>query len=449
LSEAINVLGPGDDQVATGWEEAGLYPEFLGEFNFKAAAVLSPSEVVSLGKPLLSAAPGDYSLSYHEVGENAGLRTGAVINQAPLTFSLSDSFHGRFEIVGNQVRVAPNAVLDYESKSNKLPIRVLVTDATGLGVEREFVVTLTNVNEAPLVSAPNDLAVIPNGAAIVPGTHISDPDVTNVAGQQAIFRASVSVDHGSVSLGSFDGLEVVAGASGSPTFTVAGSLAKLNAALITLQYQAPNGYLGDVALTVMADDQGFLGAGMPLTGTATTAIKVNHPPAPVADQFEVTTGGELSGVSVLTNDTDAEGDELTVAIEAAPQHGEVVLSPNGTLVYKPEAGFVGQDAFTYFVSDGLYNVGPTLVTINVKAATAAFASSADFDGDGDVDLTDFGLLKANFAKQGPQLAGDADHNGQIDLDDFGVLKTQFGASRPVADDVLLAIAIDRATRVTS
>ncbi len=50
----------------------------------------------------------------------------------------------------------------------------------------------------------------------------------------------------------------------------------------------------------------------------------------------------------------------------------------------------------------------------------------DTNYDGRVDLTDFGLLKANFGRTGDNLPGELDYDGDVDLDDFGILKANFG-----------------------
>ncbi|MFW6146561.1 MAG: hypothetical protein ACOC7R_04430 [Planctomycetota bacterium] len=52
---------------------------------------------------------------------------------------------------------------------------------------------------------------------------------------------------------------------------------------------------------------------------------------------------------------------------------------------------------------------------------------ADFDGDGDVDLDDFVILKTNFGLVDPA-NGDADGDGDVDLDDFVILKNEFGST---------------------
>jgi len=53
------------------------------------------------------------------------------------------------------------------------------------------------------------------------------------------------------------------------------------------------------------------------------------------------------------------------------------------------------------------------------------AKPGDLDGDGDVDLDDFVILKNNF---GVSDAGDCDGDGDTDLDDFVILKNNFGTA---------------------
>jgi len=57
------------------------------------------------------------------------------------------------------------------------------------------------------------------------------------------------------------------------------------------------------------------------------------------------------------------------------------------------------------------------------------AVPGDCDGDDDVDLDDFAILKTNFGRTGVTTGaaeGDCDGDGDVDLDDFAILKTNFG-----------------------
>ena len=47
-------------------------------------------------------------------------------------------------------------------------------------------------------------------------------------------------------------------------------------------------------------------------------------------------------------------------------NGTVVENPNGTLNYTPNAGFSGDDNFTYIVSDGRDEDAPATVTVTVS-----------------------------------------------------------------------------------
>ena len=71
---------------------------------------------------------------------------------ATLFFQLSPGIGGEdnatFFVDGYQLRVAPGATLDFEAKSG-FNVRIKATDQTGLSFEKRFVITLTDVNEAP------------------------------------------------------------------------------------------------------------------------------------------------------------------------------------------------------------------------------------------------------------------------------------------------------------
>ncbi len=74
-------------------------------------------------------------------------------------------------------------------------------------------------------------------------------------------------------------------------------------------------------------------------------------------------------------------------------------------------------------------VGWTFGLDNLSLHTAA---PGDANVDGKVDLADFGMLKANFGKDGHFTDGDFSGNGTVDLSDFGLLKDNFGKSAPAA-----------------
>jgi LPXTG-motif cell wall-anchored protein len=74
-------------------------------------------------------------------------------------------------------------------------------------------------------------------------------------------------------------------------------------------------------------------------------------PKPAAQAVEQTrtTGLDQPLALDLTGRT---GSPTHVRVVAGPEHGTVVLSPNGTAVYTPDSGFSGADDFTYAFTGG-------------------------------------------------------------------------------------------------
>ncbi len=95
---------------------------------------------------------------------------------------------------------------------------------------------------------------------------------------------------------------------------------------------------------------------------------------PVAgDDIATTSQDTPIDIAVLVNDSDADGDALTLSIEIAPTNGAVVINDNDTpgnfsddfITYLPNAGFSGTDMFTYQVNDGNGGIDQATVIVNV------------------------------------------------------------------------------------
>jgi N-acetylneuraminic acid mutarotase len=93
--------------------------------------------------------------------------------------------------------------------------------------------------------------------------------------------------------------------------------------------------------------------------------------APVAsnDSYTTLAGKQLvvgPNSGVLLNDTDANADFLTAQALSKPGHGILQLNANGSFLYRPTAGYVGPDSFTYQASDGLAVSNIATVNITVQ-----------------------------------------------------------------------------------
>ncbi len=69
---------------------------------------------------------------------------------------------------------------------------------------------------------------------------------------------------------------------------------------------------------------------------------------------------------------------------------------------------------------------------NVRITAGLPSIPGDFNLDGKVDLTDFGILKSNFGSGTTLAQGDANGDAKVDLSDFGILKANFGKSGAAA-----------------
>ena len=118
--------------------------------------------------------------------------------------------------------------------------------------------------------------------------------------------------------------------------------------------------------------------------------------------FDETHMGSPFAGNVLANDNNPGGGPITAALVSGsgPDHAaSFTLNPDGSYSYTPEAGYVGDDTFTYTATVGGDTTAPVLVTItmtntlpvlNNDAATTNESTNVggnvltnDFDADGD------------------------------------------------------------------
>ncbi len=85
-------------------------------------------------------------------------------------------------------------------------------------------------------------------------------------------------------------------------------------------------------------------------------------------------------VGVLDNDSGLADDPIVVRIDVAPHEGQVKLVED-RIVYVPPRGFVGEERFTYEVSDLHGQVAFADVTVRVRESERAGAARVDTDGD--------------------------------------------------------------------
>jgi CshA-type fibril repeat protein len=128
----------------------------------------------------------------------------------------------------------------------------------------------------------------------------------------------------------------------------------------TVTYTPADGFAGTDAFSYTVSD----GNGGSDTGQVT--VSVNGPP--VADDDAATTPEDQAvTIEVLANDSDPNGDALTVSVSGAPAHGAATANGDGTVSYQPAPDFHGEDAFVYTVEDGRGGSDSATVRVTVTA----------------------------------------------------------------------------------
>ena len=133
-----------------------------------------------------------------------------------------------------------------------------------------------------------------------------------------------------------------------------------NPITVTGHTQPPNGSVtvaanGSISYVPNANFHGTdtfsytISDGKGATASTTVTITVtpqNDPPIAVNDTRTTNEDTPVT-VPVLTNDSDIDGDSLTVTVVSNPPNGTAVINADNTVTYTPDPDFNGTDTFTY------------------------------------------------------------------------------------------------------
>ncbi len=136
----------------------------------------------------------------------------------------------------------------------------------------------------------------------------------------------------------------------------------------TVRYTAPAGFAGTATIPYrIVDDAGNV-------ANARIIVTVsNAAPLAGADNAATSVGRPVT-INVLGNDSDPDGDAITLSSVSTPANGRTFIE-NGRVVYTPNAGFSGTDTFTYVVRDALGATATGTVTVTVQPNRAPVAAN--------------------------------------------------------------------------
>ncbi|HRV07196.1 MAG TPA: Ig-like domain-containing protein [Acidobacteriota bacterium] len=244
-----------------------------------------------------------------------------------LLVSVSQPAHGATEIVGSSVRYTSTPGYTGSDRFS-----YTVGDGKGAEATAEVTVDVLPANEPPV--AENDQGSVPEDGSVVLNVTQNDHDPNG----DGLTVTSVSRPaHGTA--------EVVSASS--------------------VRYRPAPNYFGSDSFTYTVSD----GRGGTATATVTVSVTpVNDPPRASTDSFTVAEDGSAE-VDVLANDSDPDGDTLTVSWVGNPAHGTAAVVSGGKIRYTPAPDYHGSDTFRYTVSDG--NGGSATTTVFVTVTPVA------------------------------------------------------------------------------
>ncbi|MCC3858312.1 tandem-95 repeat protein [Vibrio parahaemolyticus] len=338
-----------------------------------------------------------------------------------LTVSLENNSNGYFVLVGNEVKLTQagvDAVNNDELNLKDLTISASVSDGVNPTASDSDSLIVNRVNDAPTVENAiadqelsedfatytidlndafkdsdsalnfsvsgnsNVLVSIENGIATISPTAdwngsetltftATDPSGES-ASQTVDFTVTPVVDIKADSTNVVEDTPTIINVLGNDTFEGADKVVSLdaenspkNGTVIvnsdgTVTYTPDDNYVGEDAFTYIVTSGGV---------SESTTVEVNVTPvndAPVAKNDISTTQEDTAvTIDVLSNDTDVDGDKLSIQSATVPEAQGKVEIVDGKLVFTPAENFNGDVEITYTVTDGqLTDEAKVTVTVN-------------------------------------------------------------------------------------
>ncbi|HHC6596973.1 TPA: tandem-95 repeat protein [Vibrio parahaemolyticus] len=338
-----------------------------------------------------------------------------------LTVSLENNSNGYFVLVGNEVKLAQvgvDAVNNDELNLKDLTISASVSDGVNPTASDSDSLVVNRVNDAPTVenaiadqvlsedfdtytidlnevfkdsdsslefsvSGNDNIQIsIVNGVATITPTAdwngsetltftATDPSGESVS-QTVDFTVAPVVDIEADSADVVEDTPTIINVLGNDTFEGKDKVVSLdaengpkNGTVIvnndgTVTYTPDDNYVGKDTFTYVVTSGGV---------SESTTVEVNVTPvndAPVAkDDTAITDEDTPVTIDVLPNDTDVDGDKLSIESASVPKEQGTVEVVNGKLVFTPAENFNGDAEITYTVTDGqLTDEAKVAITVN-------------------------------------------------------------------------------------
>lgn len=143
----------------------------------------------------------------------------------------------------------------------------------------------------------------------------------------------------------------------------------------TLIYVPLGNFNGGDAFSYQVVDPG----GASASGSAVITINAVNDPSSAADDAATVDEDSSAVINVLTNDSDPDGDPLTIVSATQGASGSTTVNPDGTITFAPSVNFNGTVSFSYTITDpsGLSSTANVDVTVNAVNDAPGVDAGAD------------------------------------------------------------------------
>ena len=332
---AVNIASEGRESVTTAIPEGGSTGGLTPVLVVNGAPSFVDGESVTLSVP---------------EGTAAGGYVGSAVSATDpdndsLTYSLSGPDASLFGIVAasGQLVVGSGTVLDYESGTTSYTVVVSVHDGkdpegavdSGIDDSIDVTISVTDVDEALALTGPSSVSYPENETVPVAVYVVSHPEGATISWSlSGDDRGAFTIGDGVLSFKVSPDYESLADSDGDNDYEVT--------------IEVSDGVTGSVAL-----------------GVTVTVTDANDAPVATDDTLDVAEGASAAALDVIANDSDPDGDTLSISAVGAASEGTAVINQGTTteVTYTPNANFHGSDSFTYTVSDG--NGGTDTGTVSI------------------------------------------------------------------------------------
>ena len=292
----------------------------------------------------------DLDPTENRIDENSqvGTGTGIIANandgdatQNAITYSLDSDDNGRFSIVPSTGEVQVASAIDRESTGESSTITVRSTSEDGTFSTTVFEISIVDLDEFDVESGM-DIDPLPNVVNENSAQGTATGLVVNALDADSTALVTYTLDNDAGGRFEIDRETGQVNAIGNLDFEEQASHT------VTVRATSNDGSASTQSFVINVQD-------------------VNERPTATPDYFATFKTADGSVPGVLVNDTDVDGDALSVILVEDAANGILNLNSDGSFNYSANIGFAGIDSFRYQVTDGILQSESVLVQIEILA----------------------------------------------------------------------------------